>query len=136
MTANALAIDLGTTACKASVVGIDGCVLGSGLTRIPVVFGDDGAAEQDAELVWTLTLDACRAAIAEAGAGAAAAIVAVCVVSQWSSIVAVDANGEPVSALHMWFDGRGHDSTDALIPDQTGEPARMWADIHGFTPGT
>jgi len=136
MTVNALAIDFGTTACKASVVAIDGCVLGSGLTRIPVVFGDDGAAEQDAELVWSLTLDACRAAIAEAGVDAAAAIVAVCVASQWSSIVAVDANGDPVSALHMWFDGRGHDLADALIPDQTGEAARLWAEIHGFTPGT
>ncbi len=51
MSVNALAIDLGTTACKASVVAIDGAVLGSGLTRLPVVFGEGGAAEQDAELV-------------------------------------------------------------------------------------
>jgi xylulokinase len=136
MTANALAIDLGTTACKASVIAIDGAVLGSGLTRIPVLFGGDGAAEQDAEQVWTLTLDACRAAIAEAGPGAAAAIVAVCVASQWSSIVPVDRNGSPVAALHMWFDGRGHDLADAVVPDQNGEAARCWADIHGFTPGT
>jgi xylulokinase len=136
MTANALAIDLGTTACKASVIAIDGAVLGSGLTRIPVVFGDDGAAEQDAEQVWVLTLDACRTAIAEAGTDAAASIVAVCVASQWSSIVPVDANGDPVSPLHMWFDGRGHDLVDALVPDQDGEAARCWADIHGFTPGT
>jgi xylulokinase len=136
MSANALAIDLGTTACKASVIAIDGAVLGSGLTRLPVVFGDDGAAEQDAEQVWTLTLDACRTAIAEAGAGAAASVVAVCVASQWSSIVPVDANGDPVSPLHMWFDGRGHDLADALVPDPDGEAARCWADIHGFTPGT
>jgi xylulokinase len=136
MTANALAIDLGTTACKASVVGIDGAVLGSGLARIPVRFDADGGAEQDAEQVWTLTLDACKAAISEAGADAAGAIVAVCVASQWSSIVAVDASGLPVSPLHMWFDGRGHDLADALIPDQAGEAARCWAEIHGFTPGT
>ena len=84
MSTNALAIDLGTTACKASVIAIDGALLGSGLTRIPVAFGDDGAAEQDAEQVWQLTLDACRAAIAEAGVDAAASIVAVCVASQWS----------------------------------------------------
>ena len=136
MSVNALAIDLGTTACKASVVSIEGAVLGSGLTRLPVVFGEGGAAEQDAELVWTLTLDACRGAIAEAGAAAADSIVAVCVASQWSSVVAVDADGHPVSALHMWFDGRGHDLADALMPDQHGEVAQLWADVHGFTPGT
>ena len=73
MSANALAIDFGTTACKASVIAIDGSVLGSGLTRLPVLFGDDGAAEQDPEQVWTLTLDACRSAIAEAGADAGCA---------------------------------------------------------------
>jgi xylulokinase len=136
MTANVLAIDLGTTACKASVIGIDGEVLGSGLTRIPVEFGDHGAAEQDAEQVWQLTLDACRAALAEAGADAAASIVAVCVASQWSSIVPVDGNGEPVAPLHMWFDRRGQALADALVPDPAGEPARRWAEIHGFTPGT
>lgn len=134
--AAALAIDLGTTACKASVVAIDGTVLGSGLTRIPVVFGDNGAAEQDADLVWALTLDACRAAITEAGSHAASSIVAVSVASQWSSVVAVSDGGDPVSALHMWFDGRGHDLADALVPDQDGDAARLWADIHGFTPGT
>ena len=136
MSVNALAIDLGTTACKASVISIDGSVLGSGLMRIPVVFGDHGAAEQNAEAVWARTLDACRAANAEAGADAAAAIVAVCVASQWSSIVPVDASGEPVAPLHMWFDGRGHDLADALIPDQQCEAARLWAEVHGFTPGT
>lgn len=136
MVANALAIDLGTTACKASVIATDGAVLGSGLTRIPVLFGEHGAAEQDAEAVWRLTLDACRAAIAEAGPDAAAAIVAVCVASQWSSVVPVDADGDPVAPLHMWFDGRGQDLTDALLPDPRCEAAQRWAEIHGFTPGT
>jgi xylulokinase len=136
MTVNALAIDLGTTACKASVIAIDGSVLGSGLTRIPVAFGDDGGAEQDAEQVWTLTLDACRAAIAEAGRDAAASIVCVCVASQWSSIVPVDVNGHPVAPLHMWFDRRGQAMADALVPDPAGESAQRWAEVHGFTPGT
>jgi xylulokinase len=61
---------------------------------------------------------------------------AVCVASQWSSVVPVDANGDPVAPLHMWFDGRGHDLTDALMPDPQCEAAQRWADIHGFTPGT
>ena len=36
----------------------------------------------------------------------------------------------------MWFDERGHAFADALVPDQAGEAARRWAEIHGFTPGT
>jgi xylulokinase len=136
MTPNALAIDLGSTACKASVVAIDGTVLGSGLLSIPLEFTADGGIEQDAELVWTSTLDACRQAIAESGPEAAAAIVAVCVASQWSSIIAVDAAGHPVAPLHMWMDERGAPLVEALVPDQAGETARRWAEIHGFTPGT
>jgi xylulokinase len=132
----ALAVDLGSTACKASVVGIDGSVLGSGLAMLPLLFTADGGVEQDAELVWTSTLDACRAAIAEAGAEAAAAVVAVCAATQWSSIVPVDAAGLPVSNLHMWMDERGAGLVEALIPDRGGEQAMRWAEIHGFTPGT
>ncbi len=132
---NVLAIDLGTTACKTGVVAIDGRVLGSGLARLSTIFGADGAAEQDAEAVWSATLEACRQALADAGSSAAEAVRAICVTSQWSSIVPVDADARPVAPLHMWFDGRGADLTAALIHGDDGAAAR-WSEIHGFTPST
>ena len=136
MTPTALAIDLGSTACKASVVDIEGGVLGSGLANLPLVFTSDGGVEQDAELVWRCTLDACRSALAEAGADARAAVAAVCVATQWSSIVPVDGQGLPVANLHMWMDERGASLVKAMMPDSSCEQARRWADVHGFTPGT
>jgi xylulokinase len=134
---NALAIDLGSTACKASVIALDGEVLGSGLTRVPTTFGEEGLAEQDPEMTWAATLSACRQALAAAGNGAADAVRSICVATQWSSIVPVDAEGRPVAPLHMWFDRRGEPFTAALTAGDDGEDVKKrWAEIHGFAPST
>jgi xylulokinase len=132
---NALAIDLGSTACKVAVVAIDGTVLGSGLASITTTFGPAGAAEQDAEVVWTSTLAACLQALVEAGPAATADVKAICVASQWSSIVPVAADGSPLAGLHMWFDRRGAARTEALTEGDDQASAR-WSEIHGFAPST
>jgi xylulokinase len=134
---NALAIDFGSTACKASVIALDGSVLGSGLTRVPTTFGEGGLAEQDPDAIWTSTLSACRQALVAAGTAATDAVRSICVTSQWSSIVPVDAEGLPVAPLHMWFDRRGEALTSALTNGPDGEEIKArWADIHGFGPST
>ncbi len=134
---NALAIDLGSTACKASVIALDGQVLGSGLTRVSTRFGEGGLAEQDPEVIWTSTLSACQQALAASGAVATNGVRSICVTSQWSSIVPVDRGGLPVAPLHMWFDRRGEPFTAALTSGPDGDFVRArWADIHGFGPST
>jgi xylulokinase len=134
---NALAIDFGSTACKASVIAIDGEVLGSGLTRVPTTFGSRGLAEQDPEVVWASTLSSCCQALAEAGPIAAAEVGSICVTSQWSSIVPVNADGRPVAPLHMWFDRRGEAFTSALTAGSDGDSVNArWAEIHGLGPST
>jgi len=134
---NALAIDLGSTACKASVIALDGSVLGSGLMRVPTTFGEGGLAEQDPEVMWASTLSACRQALTAAGDAARHAVRSICVTSQWSSIVPVDAGGHPVAPLHMWFDRRGEQYTAALTAGDDGDAVRArWAEIHGFAPST
>ncbi len=134
---NALAIDLGSTACKASVIAIDGNVLGSGLARVPTIFGEEGLAEQDPEVVWRSTLSACRQALLAAGSSAKDAVRSICVTSQWSSIVPVGADGLAVAPFHMWFDRRGKALTAALTAGADGDAVRTrWADIHGFAPST
>ena len=60
---NALAVDLGTTAAKVSVVREDGRILGSGTVPVETVFGPERAAEQDPELVWQAVLRAARQAL-------------------------------------------------------------------------
>lgn len=134
---NALAIDFGSTACKASVIAINGNVLGSGLERVPTTFGEGGLGEQDPEVIWNSTLSACRQALVAAGTAATHAVRSICVTSQWSSIVPVDADGLPVAPLHMWFDRRGEPFVSALTSGADGDAIKArWADIHGFSPST
>ena len=112
-------------------------MLGSGLTRVPTTFGEGGLAEQDSEVIWRSTLSACRQALVAAGTAATDAVRSICVTSQWSSIVPVDAEGLPVAPLHMWFDRRGEAFTAALTSGADGEAVKArWADIHGFGPST
>ncbi|MGZ4792802.1 MAG: xylulokinase [Ilumatobacteraceae bacterium] len=132
---NALAIDLGSTACKASVISPEGDVLGSGLMRLPTTFGEHGLAEQDPEMMWESTLASCRQALDAAGRTAADGVRSICVSSQWMSIVPVDAKGLPVAPLHMWFDRRGEQYTKALTAGDDGEKLKTrWEEVHGFAP--
>ena len=132
---NALAIDLGSTACKASVISPEGDVLGSGLMRLLTTYGEGGLVEQDPDMMWASTLASCRQALEAAGRTAADGVRSICVSSQWMSIVPVDAKGLPVAPLHMWFDRRGEQYTKAITAGDDGEKiTTLWEEIHGFAP--
>ena len=132
---NALAVDLGSTACKASVISSAGDVVGSGLMRLPTTYGKGGLAEQDPEVIWASTLTACRQALDAAGRTAAGGVRSICVTSQWMSVVPADAKGLPVAPLHMWFDRRGEQYTEALTAGDDGDMINSrWEEIHGFRP--
>lgn len=136
---NALAIDLGTTAAKVSVVREDGRILGSGTVPVETVFGPERAAEQDPELVWQAVLGAARQALAEAGTAAANDVRVVCATSQWSSIIPVDSTGMPVGPMFVWLDHRGERFTTAITagdPDGGAATFAHWADVHGLYPST
>jgi len=47
-----LAIDLGTSGAKVSIVTLDGLCLGWTLEKIPVILAGTGGAEQDANIWW------------------------------------------------------------------------------------
>ncbi len=131
---NALAIDLGTTAAKVSVVAEDGRILGSGIEVVPTRFGPHGVAEQDPEQVWNAVLNAARSALAAAGSGARRDVSVVCATSQWSSIIPVDHSGLPVGPMFVWLDGRGGRYTKALASEPSA--GARWADVHGLYPST
>lgn len=104
-----LTIDLGTSGPKAAVVSTAGAVVGSARASVRTTFARGGAAEQDAEAVWTATLDAAGGALAAArNAGAdPASVVAVVASAQYSSIIPVAADGTPVGPMLTWMDQRG-----------------------------
>jgi xylulokinase len=132
---NALAIDLGTTAAKVSVVAENGRILGSGTEVLTTVYGRGGVAEQDAELVWQAVRRAASQALHEAGASARLDVRVVCATSQWSSIVPVGPTGLPLSPMLMWLDRRGAHYTAAITANDP-DAGEHWATVHGLHPST
>ena len=139
---NALAIDLGTTAAKVSVISDTGAILGSGIAGVTTVFASGGHAEQDAEAVWQAVLSAACQALHGAGPKSVAEVKVVCATSQWSSIVPVNANGLPVGPMMTWMDHRGGRYQKALTAGPSGSEADAhaaqahWAAVHGLHPST
>ena len=135
---NALAIDLGTTAAKVSVVAEDGSILGSGMETLTTTFGPGGRAEQDPETVWQSVLAASGHALGQAGSSAINDVRVVCVTSQWSSIIPVDSAGLPVGPMFVWMDRRGNNLTSAITARVSDGPATLahWAAVHGLHPST
>ncbi len=136
---NALAIDLGTTAAKVSVVAEDGRILGSGVETLTTVFGERGMAEQDPERVWQAVLAASANALAQAGTRQTNDVRVVCATSQWSSIIPVDSTGFPVGPMLIWMDRRGSNLTSAISATAAEGPETTlahWANVHGLHPST
>jgi glycerol kinase len=109
---NVLAIDQGTSATKALVVGADGTVLGEGTSAVTPRFGADGAVEQDpAELLHSV-ISAGRAALADAGG---VGVGAVGLGNQGETVLHWDrASGRALGPAISWQDRRAVDITTGL----------------------
>lgn len=133
-----LAVDLGTGSVKAAVVTPTGRLAATGQGTVTTRFGDDGAAEQDPEEVWRAVVAAGRQAVGGVGADVPP-VVAVSVCSQYSSIVPVDAAGQPTVPMVTWMDQRAR--VDRLRRLANGERVAatpwqqlQWVRIHGIPP--
>ncbi len=127
-----LAIDLGSSTVKAAVVDHGGALRGTGDGTIDLILGENGAAEQSPHQLWSAVVGACRQAIDASSAGAAE-IVAIACSSQYSSVVPVDAAGEPAANLILWRDTRGAKHARALVEGNPDARA-AWTEIHGLPP--
>jgi xylulokinase len=131
MVETALGIDVGTSNVKVAIVGADGSTVAAA-TRPLATERNRGAATQDPAKLWATVQEAVRRTTAAAPA-AASAVQAVCCCSQYSSIVPVAANGEPVGPLLTYMDKRGTDHSLAILgchPDAFA----VWLDRHGIPP--
>ncbi len=113
---NALGVDVGTTNVKVAIVGDDGTTHAFASRNLEARIDGD-RAELDAEAQWLGVVDAVRECVGIAP-GAASAIVAVGVDSQYSSIVPVDAEGRPVAMMRLWSDRRGTARSRAALDDE------------------
>ncbi len=101
-----LVIDLGSTGIKAAVVSNSGDVVSSSYEKIDVHLFQNGGAEQDAHQWWNNSKIAAKRAIQESGVSPEN-IVAVCCDSQYSVIVPVDEQANPLMRAVHWLDTRG-----------------------------
>src|SRR4051812_8730593 len=130
MTGHVVAVDLGTTGLKVAIVDPEGRVLGHAGEVLPLVFGADGAVEQDPQVWWQALGRAVRQALDRVGVGAPA-VGTIAVTSQYTTTVAVAADGAPLAPAVMWLDARAAAYTPfAASPAR----ARRWTEIHGHPP--
>lgn len=108
---NVLAIDQGTSATKALVVGPGHRVLAAAEVPVRPRATHDGGVEQDPEELWNSVVEAGRRALAAAGEPVAA----VGLSNQGETVLAWDrASSTPLSTSISWQDGRAVDVCDRL----------------------
>ena len=101
-----LALDQGTSSCRAMVVGADGAVRGAAQREFAQHFPQDGWVEHDASEIWRTQLECAREAIAKAGV-APSQVRAVGITNQRETVVLWDRRtGEPLARAIVWQDRR------------------------------
>jgi len=108
-----LGLDLGTTSCKAAVVGHGGREVAHGRARVPWERVPTGAEIAPERLV-DAALAAAREALAAAPEGP---IGALGVASFAETGVLIDARGEPVAPAIAWHDSRGAAQAERLVAE-------------------
>jgi len=108
---NVLAVDQGTSATKALVVGPGGTVLGEAEVAVHPQALDGGGVEQDPEELWRSVMDAGAAAMHAAGCP----IDAVALSNQGETVLAWDRmTGSPIAPALVWQDRRAATVCDRL----------------------
>ncbi len=102
-----LAIDLGTSGCKAALVDLTGKVHAWQFCKVDTLLLPGGGAEQNPEDWWGAILQSCKAAVASKPADCS--VIAVCANTQGEGTLPVDDHGEPLCNAMLWMDTRGAD---------------------------
>lgn len=109
-----LALDEGTSSCRAIVFDLDGAIRGVGQSEFTQHFPKPGWVEHDAEEIWEKQLGTVRTAMSKAGVGADA-IAAIGITNQRETIVVWDrSTGTPIHPAIVWQDRRTGNVTERL----------------------
>ena len=118
-----LGIDVGTTAVKLAVVGLDGALHHSFSRAYPIHRPADGRAEQDPS-DWTALIDSGIAELVAAGLGPR--IAAIGVTSQVNTHVFLDGAGQPLMPAIVWQDVRSAGVAAELAARVTVDDLLRW----------
>ena len=100
-----LGIDIGTTAAKAALFGLDGRLQAVGSAEYPLYHIRPGWVEQQPEDWWQATISAIRQALSQTEQGAAR-IAGMCVSAQAPTLIALDRDNQPLRPALIWMDRR------------------------------
>ncbi|MBI2602221.1 MAG: FGGY-family carbohydrate kinase [Deltaproteobacteria bacterium] len=103
---NVLAIDLGTSGPKVSIISMTGTLLASQYRSVSTRYLNDGGVEQSPAHWWEAVSSGVKALLREYPQ-LVPSIRTVCCSAQWSGTVAVDEGGEPLADALIWMDSRG-----------------------------
>ncbi len=106
-----LTLDLGTTACKASLFAMDGSVAAQTSVQYPTLHPEPGAAEQDPSAWWDAAARGCAALPQEARRR----VVAVGLSSHRGGVVPMDADLRPLGRCLIWMDRRSAGEIEAFV---------------------
>lgn len=127
-----LSIDLGTSGPKVALLNRGGTMLATAVRSVATHRIEPDGAEQDPHEVWRSVEDAI-AHVLHAVPKAGDAVIAISIASQYSSVVPVDANADPVGNMILWMDARGGPHSIA-IHGQYEDVIPKWAEVHGIFP--
>ncbi len=108
-----LAIDLGTSGCKAALVSVRGRVAAWEFQEVPLHLLPNCGAEQDPNDWWAALVKTTRALVSR-GAVPVDDIVAVCCSTQGEGTVPVDRDGRHLMNAVLWMDARGAEYLRAI----------------------
>ncbi|HYF78930.1 MAG TPA: gluconokinase [Symbiobacteriaceae bacterium] len=113
MSKTIVALDLGTTSCRALVFGLDGKVLGTASRAYPLQTPKPGWVEQDPRELLSAADAVVPEAVAKAGV-APADVLGVVLCTYMHSLIAVGPTGQYLSGLVTWADTRSAAQVDQV----------------------
>ena len=124
-----LAVDLGTSGCKAALVSARGHVVAWEFESVDTLLFPNGGAEQDPQAWWAAFLKVAQRLIGR-GVVAPRDIVAICCSTQGECTVPVDGDGRALMNAVLWMDSRGAKHlktiTAGVITVAGYHPLRLW----------
>ncbi|MBX3285235.1 MAG: hypothetical protein KF703_07825, partial [Actinobacteria bacterium] len=129
---HSVGIDVGSTNVKAVLLDPAGQAVAQA-SRSLETRRTTGAAELDAVALWQAVVEALGELAASAGPGGLGYVGAVGVCGQYSSIVPVDADLEPVAPMRLYLDTRGTPRCRAVLAEHP-EALAAWTERHPIPP--
>jgi gluconokinase len=108
-----IGVDIGTTSTKAVVFDFHGNVLGQGTTGYPLIQPHPGWVEQDPDEIVQAMMNSVKTAV-DAARIPPAKVTAVGFSAAMHSLIAVDAEGNPLTRAWIWADNRGAEQAEQL----------------------